>query len=311
VGFEKEACVPVQLKSFVLAGAASVVLFAPAAARAETVTVGASADTCIFAPIFENQSNALGIHLYAGKNSAGNVRRALVQFDLAGQVPPGSTVTGVTVNLFCNRSVLGDNLTFTLHRVFGAWGEGTSDAGDPGGIGAPASPGDATWLHRVFNTSPWTTPGGDFAPSASTSMVISASGPYAFPNTPTLVSDVQGWVDAPATNAGFILMGDETVNEGPAARRFSSREALIPAERPSITITYTPPAGGCDSIDFNGDGLFPDTADIDDFLSVFSGGPCSNDPLCGDTDFNNDGLFPDTLDIDSLLSVFSGGPCLL
>ncbi len=66
----------------------------------------------------------------------------------------------------------------------------------------------------------------------------------------------------------------------------------------------------CDSIDFNGDGLFPDTADIDDFLSVFSGGPCSNDPNCGDVDFNNDGLFPDTLDIDSLLSVFSGGACL-
>ncbi|HEX2836622.1 MAG TPA: hypothetical protein VHN77_00690 [Phycisphaerales bacterium] len=67
---------------------------------------------------------------------------------------------------------------------------------------------------------------------------------------------------------------------------------------------------GCDSIDFNADGLFPDTADIDDFLSVFSGGPCSNDPNCGDIDFNNDGLFPDTLDIDAFLSVFSGGACL-
>ncbi len=65
----------------------------------------------------------------------------------------------------------------------------------------------------------------------------------------------------------------------------------------------------CDPIDFNGDGLFPDTADIDDFLSVFSGGPCSTG-TCGDVDFNNDGLFPDTADIDSLLSVFSGGPCL-
>ena len=71
----------------------------------------------------------------------------------------------------------------------------------------------------------------------------------------------------------------------------------------------TPPAPECDAIDFNGDGLFPDTADIDDFLSVFSGGPCSTG-TCGDIDFNNDGLFPDTLDIDSLLSVFSGGACL-
>ncbi len=71
---------------------------------------------------------------------------------------------------------------------------------------------------------------------------------------------------------------------------------------------------GCDTIDYNRDGLFPDTLDIDDFLSVFSGGACTNDPPvgsgCGDIDFNNDGLFPDTLDIDALLSVFSGGACV-
>ena len=66
----------------------------------------------------------------------------------------------------------------------------------------------------------------------------------------------------------------------------------------------------CDGIDFNNDGLFPDTLDIDDFLSVYSGGACSSGD-CNDIDFNNDGLFPDTLDIDALLSVFSGGPCLL
>ncbi len=76
-----------------------------------------------------------------------------------------------------------------------------------------------------------------------------------------------------------------------------------------LTFAFGP---GCDSIDFNNDTLFPDTSDIDDFLSVFSGGPCSTDPIpgCNDIDFNNDTLFPDTLDIDSLLSVFSGGPCL-
>ncbi|MFO0830682.1 MAG: hypothetical protein U0637_02450 [Phycisphaerales bacterium] len=65
----------------------------------------------------------------------------------------------------------------------------------------------------------------------------------------------------------------------------------------------------CDDIDFNGDGLFPDTADIDDFLAVFSGAPCPTG-TCGDIDFNNDGLFPDTTDIDTLLQVFSGGGCL-
>ncbi|MFO0832483.1 MAG: hypothetical protein U0637_11680 [Phycisphaerales bacterium] len=64
----------------------------------------------------------------------------------------------------------------------------------------------------------------------------------------------------------------------------------------------------CDPIDFNGDTLFPDTADIADFLSVFGGGACPTG-TCGDIDFNNDGLFPDTDDIAALLRVFSGGAC--
>jgi glucose/arabinose dehydrogenase len=88
-------------------------------------------------------------------------------------------------------------------------------------------------------------------------------------------------------------------------------EVLLTATDPmgvSTVASTTVLLGGCDPIDFNGDGLFPDTADIDDFLNVFSGGPCSTG-TCGDIDFNNDGLFPDTADIDSLLRVFSGGAC--
>ncbi len=64
----------------------------------------------------------------------------------------------------------------------------------------------------------------------------------------------------------------------------------------------------CDSIDFNRDGLSPDTADITAFLRVFSGGSCPT-ANCGDIDFNNDGASPDTADIDAFLRVFSGGSC--
>ncbi|HEX2839212.1 MAG TPA: LamG-like jellyroll fold domain-containing protein [Phycisphaerales bacterium] len=81
---------------------------------------------------------------------------------------------------------------------------------------------------------------------------------------------------------------------------------LLPSQIADHFSTGNPPP--CDPIDFNGDGLFPDTTDIDDFLSVFSGGPCSTG-TCADIDFNNDGLFPDTTDIDDFLRVFSGGPC--
>ncbi len=77
----------------------------------------------------------------------------------------------------------------------------------------------------------------------------------------------------------------------------------------SGTITVLQGGPTCDSIDFNGDELFPDTQDIADFLLVFGGGACPT-TACGDIDFNNDGLFPDTVDIDALLSVFAGGECI-
>jgi hypothetical protein len=69
---------------------------------------------------------------------------------------------------------------------------------------------------------------------------------------------------------------------------------------------------GCDSVDWNGDGLFPDFQDVLDFLSVYSGGFCAapNPPVCNtDIDFNNDGLFPDSDDIATIIRVFAGGSC--
>ena len=63
---------------------------------------------------------------------------------------------------------------------------------------------------------------------------------------------------------------------------------------------------GCDSIDFNNDGLLPDVHDIQEFLSVFSGQGCGT-ATCNDIDFNNDGQFPDVEDIDALMRVFAGG----
>ena len=73
-------------------------------------------------------------------------------------------------------------------------------------------------------------------------------------------------------------------------------------------------ADGCDPIDFNRDGVFPDTSDLADFLAVFSGGVCDGQapqspPCNADIDFNNDGVFPDTSDIDAFLRLFGGGAC--
>ncbi len=78
----------------------------------------------------------------------------------------------------------------------------------------------------------------------------------------------------------------------------------------NVTVTVVPPAG-CNDIDFNNDTLFPDDADLIDFLSVLAGGPCSSDPApgCDGIDFNNDGLFPDDADLVDFLRVLAGQPC--
>ncbi len=63
----------------------------------------------------------------------------------------------------------------------------------------------------------------------------------------------------------------------------------------------------CGSIDFNGDGLFPDDNDLVEFLTVLAGGECSPGNTCGSIDYNGDGLFPDDNDLVDFLTVLAGG----
>ncbi len=53
----------------------------------------------------------------------------------------------------------------------------------------------------------------------------------------SLAADVQGWLDSPSSNYGWLLRAQD---EAAAAARFSSREGTSP---PSLRITYTAPAG--------------------------------------------------------------------
>ncbi len=67
-------------------------------------------------------------------------------------------------------------------------------------------------------------------------------------------------------------------------------------------------AAGCDSIDFNADGLFPSDQDLIDFLAVLAGGDCSTG-TCNDIDFNNNGLFPEDGDLIDFLGALAGSGC--
>jgi hypothetical protein len=76
----------------------------------------------------------------------------------------------------------------------------------------------------------------------------------------------------------------------------------------SVVLSSAAPGPTCNTIDFNGDSLFPDDSDLIDLLSVLAGGPCSTNS-CGSIDFNNDGLFPDDTDLVAFLRVLAGGDC--
>ena len=113
------------------------------------------------------------------------------------------------------------------------WGEGTSVAPGEEGTGAPATTNDATWRHRFFDTIFWTTQGGDFSGTVSASQSVGAVGDYVWSSAP-MVADVQSWLDNPANNFGWLVLGDESAIE--TAKRFDTRESTIP---PVLTINYT------------------------------------------------------------------------
>ncbi|MBX2990782.1 MAG: T9SS type A sorting domain-containing protein [Bacteroidetes bacterium] len=209
-------------------------------AHAQTqVTLDASKDNTLYEDPSGSLSNGAGPGFFTGKTIAGAIRRGLLAFDVAGGIPANATITNVTLTLTVTQAqaiaqVIG------LHRASADWGEGTSiGGGTGGGAGGPATTGDATWLHRFFNTTLWTTPGGDFAATPSATSSVGGLGTYTWASTPALVADVQQWLDTPSSNFGWVIVGGEGASA--TAKRFDSREHPTPSSRPKLAITYTGP----------------------------------------------------------------------
>ncbi len=103
-----------------------------------------SLDNTLFESATGDRSSGVDPRGFTGATNGGAIRRYLVQFDVAGSIPPGSTIQ----NVFLNYTVVqmapgGTSFGQDLHRMNTAWGEGLSNAGMSGG-GAPSTPGDAT-----------------------------------------------------------------------------------------------------------------------------------------------------------------------
>ncbi len=155
---------------------AAAALISVAAVRADSVDIAPSKDNTLYQPAVGEVSNGAGAHIFAGNDSHSLTRRAVLAFDIAGSVPAGATITAVTLTLNMSRTIAGAE-SCELHRLSADWGEGTSQAPGEEGAGAPAATGDATWVHRFYPNTLWTTPGGDFISTVSDSVMVSGVGP--------------------------------------------------------------------------------------------------------------------------------------
>jgi len=203
-------------------------------ASAGVVAVTPVRDNTLFQDADGDTSNGAGPAFFAGRNSQNLTRRGLLAFDLAGQVPAGSKVDSVVLTLQVSSAPDTFPRLFTLHPVLDNWGEGRSYSS--GGAGAPATPGDASWLHTFYPALLWAHAGGDFDPTVSASAVVGDIGTYLWTG-PGMTADVQMWLGQPASNFGWLIQGEET---GPrTVRRFDSRESDLPAHRPTLTIYFS------------------------------------------------------------------------
>jgi hypothetical protein len=210
--------------------------FIASSASAAIINITPSKDNTLYEydPADGDKSNALGFHFFAGETAMGELRRGVIAFDIAGHIPPGSTIIAVTLSLNMSKTPLDDPRTVELYKLLADWGEGTSMAPGEEGDGAPATPNDATWRHRFFDTLFWTTEGGDFSATVSASQSVGPLGQYTWSSV-QMVADVQSWLDSPASNFGWLVLGDESTSI--TSKRFDTRESASP---PVLTIQYIP-----------------------------------------------------------------------
>jgi hypothetical protein len=225
---------PTSIPRLPLVSLCFVLLAASFDARAASVVIGASRDNTVYAED-STSSNGAGEYFHAGMNGVAQVRRGLVAFDVAAAIPAGATIDSVALRLNTSQTQAGDRIV-SLHRVLANWGEGTSDAPFGEGIGTPATPGDATWTFSFFDTTLWANEGGDFDSNASASQLVGTFGFYTW-SSGGMRDDVQSWLDSPAGNFGWILIGNET--NAATAKRFDSHQRAVVANRPALMIFYT------------------------------------------------------------------------
>ena len=208
-------------------------------AAALTMEIEPARDATLYEDAAGGLANGTGRNLFSGRtgdNAEFGSRRSLLYFNVTRDLPPDAEIHNAAIRMRCTKiPVGGSDTTQSLYRVTRAWNEGPTAALGAGGAGAVSQTGDVTWLHTFYDTSLWASPGGDYIASARATLPVGDTGVYTWRDN-KLVLDVTDWLADPASNYGWMLIGDETVDK--TARRYDSREATNPANRPVLIVQY-------------------------------------------------------------------------
>jgi glucose/arabinose dehydrogenase len=209
--------------------------------EAATVVLSPIKDNTLYEDSSGSLSNGAGHHIFVGKTDRDTprVRRGLIAFDIAENIPAGSRIDDVTLTLHMSRTTQLGSETVSLHRLLADWGEGASVAGGNEGQGGQATNGDVTWLHTFSNNGFWNIPGGDFVGTISASLAIVGIGDYTWGPTDQMIADVQAWLNGPLTNFGWLLSGNEAASR--TAKRFDSKENDVTDNRPELVVDFVTP----------------------------------------------------------------------
>ncbi len=148
---------------------------------------------------------------------------ALLRFDL-GAIPPGAKVRSVQLSLHVTNRTSGEG--FFLYAAGRDWSES-----------------QATWA-RATSSTVWSAPGArgaaDRGSSVLGTLLPSVTGAYSLTLGAAGIAAVQEWVNSPANNRGFVLDASTNMDGLDVA----SSEATTSAQRPRLTVTYSPPPVG-------------------------------------------------------------------
>ncbi len=232
-------------------------------ARGDQIELGAAQDATLLGGSDATTNNSLADPgIFVGTDGEGNPKRGLIEFNIAGSIPSGATITGVTLQMTVGQ-VAGSGgggsggtsgpETISLFDESQAWGQPTNFPGATTfggtGHGAAPDPGDATWNYAFYSTTPWTIAGGDWSSSLTDIADASVTGTLAsFTwSSAAMVTDVQNWLNDPSNNFGWVIKNADETDIRTFRAFWSAQGAAAnddPALAPELTVTYTaaPPA---------------------------------------------------------------------